>query len=83
MSNVLTRLITSLLLISLTACASKTPPRSTTTTRTQKETTNDTGDKTTSDTKETTVEQSDGSHTVKREETTNTTVPSPGSSTKK
>jgi len=64
--------------LSLTACGSKTPPKSTTTTRTTTEMTNDTGDKASTDTTETTTEQVDGSQQVKRTETTNTTVPAPG-----
>lgn len=64
----------------LGACGTKTPPKSTITTRTQSETSNDNGDKSSSDTKQTTIEQPDGSQTVKRTETTTTTVPSPGPS---
>jgi predicted small lipoprotein YifL len=81
MSNAVPRLLLSILAIAslaLTACGSKTPPKSTTTTRTQTETSNDSGDKATTESTQTTTEQSDGSQTVKKTETTNTTVPAPG-----
>ncbi len=70
--------ITALLIAStlgIVACASKTPPRSTTTTRTQSSVKTDTGDSTTTDTKQTTTEQKDGSSTVQRTETTKTSAP--------
>jgi ABC-type glycerol-3-phosphate transport system substrate-binding protein len=57
------------------ACGSKTPPRSTTTTRTQSTTTTDTGDNTSSDTKQKTTTQPDGSSVTDHSETTKTTVP--------
>jgi hypothetical protein len=60
----------------LGACG-KAPPKSTTTTHTQTTTSTDAGDKASSDAKVTTVEERDGSQTVKRTETTSTTVPAP------
>ena len=81
MSNVFPRLLLSLLAVAplaLTACGGKSPPKSTTTTRTQTETSNDSGDKATTDSTQTTTNQADGSQTVKKTETTNTTVPAPG-----
>jgi len=62
--------------LAMTACASKTPPRSTTTTRTQTNTQE--GDvQTTTDVKETTVNQQDGSQSVKRTTSTDQTTPAP------
>ncbi len=61
--------------LALGACGSKTPPKSTTTTKTQTEVTNDSGDKAVVETSKTTTEQPDGSQNVKTTETTNTTVP--------
>jgi len=64
--------------LGIAACGGKSPPKSTTTTRTQSTTTTDTGDKTSSETKETITEQPDGSQTVKRTETMEKEVPPPG-----
>jgi ABC-type phosphate transport system substrate-binding protein len=58
--------------LGIVACASKVPPRSTTTTRTQSSTQFDSGNSQSSDTKETTIQQADGSSTVQRTETTKT-----------
>jgi hypothetical protein len=75
MANPLRKLIASgfLAMFMLGACgSSKPPPRSTTTTKTQTETETPDG-KTRVETKATVVEEADG--TVKKSETTNTTVP--------
>ena len=63
--------------LGIAACG-KSPPKSTTTTRTQTTTETDTGDKASSDTKQKVTEKADGSQTVERTETTNTEVPPPG-----
>jgi ABC-type glycerol-3-phosphate transport system substrate-binding protein len=61
--------------LAVAACGSKTAPQSTMTTRTQSKTTTDTGDNSTSDITEKTTNQTDGSQTVKRTETTTKDVP--------
>jgi hypothetical protein len=73
-------ILTGLLIAStfgIAGCASKVPPKSTTTTRTQSSTQSDSGKSQSSDTKETTVQQVDGSSTVQRTETTKTGAPPP------
>lgn len=72
----LVRLLVAATFVVATACRS-TPPKSTTTTRTQTNTTTDTGNNTSSDVTEKTTKQPDGSSTVNRTETTNTSVPAP------
>lgn len=59
----------------ISACGSKTPPKSTTTTRTQSTTTTSDGENSSTDATETTTEQQDGSSKVERTETTTTPAP--------
>ncbi|HEY0253679.1 MAG TPA: hypothetical protein VGC41_19240 [Kofleriaceae bacterium] len=57
----------------MAGCAAK--PKSTTTTRTQTNVQDDSGQSTSTDVKQTTTEQKDGTQNVKRVETTNTSRP--------
>jgi hypothetical protein len=74
-----TRLFTTLAFLAastLAACGgTKTPPKSTTTTRTQTETTTDSGDNSTTDSTEKTTINADGSTTTTTNENTNTSAP--------
>jgi hypothetical protein len=63
------------------ACASKTPPK-TTTISTQSTTTNAGRDNTSSETKETTTQQRDGSTTVQRSATQTSSTPAPATTPK-
>lgn len=58
-------------------CGGKSPPKSTTTTRTQTSTQQDSGERINTDVQEVKTDEANGTQNTKRTETTNTSMPAP------